>query len=81
MANTMTPKKEENVKELLEDIRDNTALPWWRTVLNGFFYSAGFVLGSVFAVALLGWLLSIFGIIPGFGELAARLQEIMNARF
>jgi hypothetical protein len=74
-------KELEHVEGILEDIRKNTAVPWWRSVMNGILYGGGVVMGTVIAIAALGWLLSIFGIIPGFGELATRLQEIINSKF
>ncbi len=75
-------KKEiEKVETLLHDIRDNTFVPWWRTILNGFLYGAGVVIGTILAIAALGWLLSIFGILPGFSEISSRLQDIMNHKY
>lgn len=74
-------KKLQQVEVILEDIRHNTASPWWRIILNGILYGAGAVTGTVLAVFLLGYILSIFGIIPGFAEIAARLQSAMNVRF
>ena len=73
--------KQENVKEILEEIRDNTATPWWRAAVNGLLYGAGWVIGTVFAIAALGWFLSLFGVIPGFGELTSRLQNIVQSNF
>lgn len=69
------------VEHTLEEIRSNTHLPWWRAAINGLLYGSGAVVGTVAAIAILGWLLSLFGIIPGFGDIAQRLQEIMNAKF
>ena len=74
-------KKQENVEELLEEIRDNTSTPWWRTFLNGFLYGAGWVIGTLAAFAVLGWLLSLFGIIPGFDVITSWLQQLLNTRF
>jgi uncharacterized membrane protein YczE len=71
----------QKVEQVLEDIRANTSLPLWRVALNGILYGGGIAVGTVLAIALLGWLLSIFGIIPGFGEIAVKLQEILNAKF
>jgi len=74
-------KKLKEVEGILDEIRENTAMPWWRTMLNGFLYGGGWVIGTVLAIAALGWLLSVFGIIPGFAELASRLQTIINTKF
>jgi hypothetical protein len=74
-------KEISHVENVLEDIRKNTATPWWRTILNGFLYGAGWVVGTVGMIAALGWLLSIFGVIPGFDVIAAQLQAIMHSKF
>lgn len=78
---TETQKEIKHVEEVLEDIRDNTQLPWWRVILNGFLHGTGIVIGTTLGIAALGWILSIFGIIPGVGEIAAYLQNIVQSRF
>jgi hypothetical protein len=72
-------KELRHVEGVLDEIRDNTALPWWRAILNGLLYGAGVVIGTILAIALLGWFLSLFGIIPGFDQISAHLQEIMKS--
>ncbi len=69
-----------HVAEILTEIRENTASPWWRMVLNGMLYGAGAVTGTVLAIFLLGYVLSLFGVIPGFEDMAARLQNIVNSK-
>jgi hypothetical protein len=69
------------VEETLEKIRVNTSLPWWRSAFSGLISGAGAVVGSVLAIAILGWLLSLFGIIPGLGAIALKLQSIINSKF
>lgn len=74
-------KELERVENILGEIRENTATPWWKTVLHGTLYGAGWVIGTVGAFAALGWLLSIFGIIPGIDKISAILQQIMSSKF
>ncbi len=69
------------VENLLGDIRTNTAIPWWKNIFNGLMYGSGVVIGSICGIAVLGWALSIFGIIPGFDVLAAKLQSIILSRY
>lgn len=76
-----TQKEIQRVEEVLEDIRHNTAPSWWRTILNGFLYGAGIVIGTIVAIAALGWLLSVFGIIPGFDKIATYLQSIVQSKY
>ena len=76
-----TRKEIEHLEDVLEDIRDNTRRPSWKAALNGLLYGAGVVVGTVAGIALLGWILAIFGILPGFGEITQKLQDIMNSKF
>ena len=69
------------VENLLGDIRSNTANPWWKNMLNGLLYGSGVVVGTIGGIAVLGWALSIFGVIPGFDILAAKLQSIMMNKY
>lgn len=48
------------------------------TFINGIFQGMGILVGSLFAVTLIGWLLSFLGIIPGLGEFAEYLRGVMS---
>jgi hypothetical protein len=74
-------KELDHVEHILEEIKDNTSVTWWRWIVSGFLYGAGWVMGTVLAFAALGWILSIFGIIPGFDQIAAWLTAAMNHKF
>lgn len=78
---TAIKNKIEHVEHTLEDIRANTAPAWWRTIIHGALYGTGVVLGTILTIAALGWLLSLFGVIPGLGEIVTQLRQIMNATF
>ena len=58
----------------LEEIKERTPSPR-RAFLNGILQGAGALVGGIVALALLGWVLSLFGLVPGFGTIAAHLQE------
>jgi hypothetical protein len=81
LCTNMPKKKEDSVEELLGEIRNNTAPSWWRIMINGFLTGAGWVLGTVLTFAALGYILSFFGVIPGFSQIAAYLQSIVNTKF
>lgn len=67
----------EHIEQELEEIRDRTPhRP--RAFFYGVLYGAGAVLGGVIGIALLGWVLSLFGVIPGLGEIAHYLQGIVD---
>lgn len=70
----------EHIKKIeheLGEIKSRTPGP--KTAFtNGILQGMGAVVGSIAAVALLGWLLSIFGVIPGLDKLAEYLSTILK---
>lgn len=58
-------------------IREQNRPSWVRPVFNGFLYGAAFVVGSAAAAVLGGWILSVFNIIPGLGELASYIRAVL----
>lgn len=80
----MDPQTQEEVRRveaLLGEIKENTEARPSRSFLNGMLYGAGIVLGTIIGVALVGWLLSILGVIPGFDVLAHKFAEILQRRY
>lgn len=80
----MDPQIKEEAKKvetLLDEIKDNTEARPARSFVNGVLYGAGIVLGTLVGVALVGWLLSILGVIPGVDVLAQKLSEILQTRY
>lgn len=67
----------ERIEEELEEIRTRTSNPR-RSFLIGILQGAGAIIGGILALALVGWLLSILGIIPGFGHLADYLRSLVD---
>jgi len=67
----------ERIEEDLEEIKERTP-DHKMTFLYGILYGVGGILGGVIGLTLLGWILSIFGVIPGFGDIAAYLQNIVS---
>jgi hypothetical protein len=65
------------IKRELEEIKDRTANPK-RMFVNGILYGAGAFLGGIIAVALIGWLLSFLGVIPGLDVIAEYLQTLLS---
>jgi uncharacterized membrane protein HdeD (DUF308 family) len=70
----------QRVEGTLREIRDNTANSWWLFLVSGALRGIGFTVGTVIAVALVGWLLSIFGIIPGLSELSHYLRPALDSQ-
>jgi predicted lipid-binding transport protein (Tim44 family) len=67
----------EHIEQELEEIKDRTPAPG-RAFAYGLWQGAGALLGGILALALLGWALSFFGIIPGFATIAKYFQDIVN---
>ncbi len=67
----------ERIEEELEEIKERTADPK-RSLFNGILSGMGAIVGSIAALIVLGWLLSLIGVLPGFGSLAAYLHGIVD---
>jgi hypothetical protein len=66
-----------HIEKELEEIKDRTPTSS-RAFLNGILQGGGAIVGSIAALILLGWLLSVFGVIPGFSDIAQYLQNVIN---
>jgi hypothetical protein len=71
----------ESTDTILREIRDSIRPRWTRYLYVGLLQGFGFVVGTILTAALLGWALAVFGVIPGFGDIAHRLQDILNRRY
>lgn len=71
-------KEVRRVERLLGDIRENTKVHWIKSLMSGMLYGVGVVVGTVVAVALLGWVLSLFDVIPGLGEITYKIQTALQ---
>ncbi len=58
----------------LEEIKERTPSPR-RAFTNGLLQGAGALLGGVVAIVILGWVLSLFGLVPGLSYIASVLQD------
>ncbi|HEV8666336.1 MAG TPA: hypothetical protein VN665_00615 [Candidatus Paceibacterota bacterium] len=67
----------QKIETELEEIKERTADPK-RSLFNGILSGAGAIIGSITALIILGWLLSLIGILPGFGSFAAYLHGIVD---
>ena len=80
----MDPQTQQEVRKveaLLGEIKENTEARPAKSFLNGVLYGAGIVLGTIVGVVLVGWLLSLLGVIPGFDVLAHRFTDILQKRY
>jgi hypothetical protein len=70
-------KLEEDIKIDLEEIKHLTgdSKAWfWRGIMQG----AGAIVGSIAMLIVLGWVLSILGIIPGVSEISEYIRGYMD---
>ena len=67
----------ENIEQELGEIKEHTPTPT-RAFTYGLWQGAGAFLGGILALTLLGWALSLFGIIPGFTDIAKYFQDIVS---
>lgn len=67
----------EKIEHELIEIKQRTG-GRWNSLRNGLYQGAGAVAGGVVAVVLISWLLSILGVIPGFGEVGKYLQDAIK---
>lgn len=70
-------KQLRQIKRELVEIKDRTANPR-RMFINGVLYGAGAFVGGIIAVALVGWVLSFLGVIPGLHVLTDYLQTLVR---
>lgn len=68
------------MEERLRAIERNTASAWPALLWQGLLRGGRFTLGTLLVLALLGWVLSLLGIIPGLGDIARYLRHILQAR-
>jgi hypothetical protein len=67
----------EHIEDELEEIKNRTPNKR-QTFIYGLFQGGGALLGGIFALTLLGWALSFFGIVPGLSEITKYLQSIVE---
>jgi len=73
-------EKLETLETELKGIRAAVERSRWQLFLNGLVYGGGFVLGTAFTIAVAGWVLGAFGMIPGIGDIADTLNDVLEER-
>jgi len=67
----------ERIEEELTEIKERTG-GTRRAFVSGLFQGSGAVVGGILALAVLGLVLSLIGVIPGFGTIAAYLHGVVD---
>jgi hypothetical protein len=70
----------QRIEHEIAGVRKAVVESWYGLLFRGLAHGAGFILGTVFAIAIAGWLLSMFGVIPGLRETISELRIILEAQ-
>ena len=79
----MAEKPNQEVRQLIkierqiDEIKNRTGDPL-RAFVGGILYGAGWIVGGILAIVFLSWILSLMGIIPGFGDIAQYLGGVLE---
>lgn len=77
----MDERQFESLMAELARIRRNTSFSWGRAIGYSLLKGAMFVIGSLLAIALAGWVLSLLGVIPGIGDVANHLYHLLQVNW
>lgn len=81
MAEKQPVKELKQIEKVLKGIAENTSGSAWTTLSRGMLYGLGIVIGTLLGATLIGWALSVFGVIPGFSELAGKLSTTLEEQY
>lgn len=65
------------IEHKIDEIKHRTGSPL-RAFVGGILYGAGWIIGGILAIVFLSWILSLMGIIPGFGDIAQYLGSVLE---
>ena len=69
----------ELIRKNLEEIRDNVkAVSRWKVFVQGIWRGVGYLIGLLVAIALVGWILNIIGVVPFLKDVANELRTILE---
>ena len=74
------PKLEKDLKEIKTELlhMDKATNGTWRTLWRGVVYGAGYVLGAIAIIVVVGWLLDIIGVIPALNNQVAEFRMALE---
>lgn len=64
-------------KELVEIRKSNGGL--LSNLTRGIFYGAGYVVGAVLIILIIGWILNIIGVIPALSEIVGEFRSALQS--
>lgn len=74
------PELKHHLEKIEAELKDfhKTSTSFSSTLKRGLVYGAGSVLGAVFVVIIVGWLLNIVGIIPAFNDQVTEFRAALD---
>lgn len=70
--------KMEEMQKSLSNIEKSLKPTRWHMLIEGLWRGVGYLFGLIIAVALVGWILNIMGVIPFLNNLSQDLKEVVN---
>lgn len=71
-------KKLEEINTNILGVTKAVSVKGWKTFYGGVLYGFGSVIGAVLALAILGWVLNIIGVIPAFKNQVNRIEGLLQ---
>jgi hypothetical protein len=61
----------QNIQQILKPTR-------WQMFVQGLWRAVGYLVGLILAIAIIGWILNIIGLIPFFSDFSENMKEILR---
>ena len=74
------PELRKDLKKLEVELSDlnKATTGMWSTLWRGFVYGAGYTIGAVVIIVVIGWILNAIGVIPAFGHQVAEFRAALD---
>lgn len=67
----------ESIEEDLEEIKNRTP-DRRKSFVYGFWHGVGALVGGILGLSILGWVLTVFGVVPGLDQVVPYLQTMVD---
>jgi hypothetical protein len=69
-----------NLKKIENELShmDKASSGIWRTLWRGCVYGAGYVIGTIIIIVVVGWILNIIGVIPALNNQVAEFRAALE---
>lgn len=71
-------KRLTEIETTLKDIYKVLRPTRWQMFVQGMWRAVGYLFGLILAIAIVGWLLNIIGLIPWLSDFSESMKEILN---